>query len=311
MAPKRFSPLKEAIPMIERKMRASAEADRVDCSTKPLRVENTTQKSEHDTARFRKCFSASLTVEAAIVVPFFLFVTVALLSVVEFYHIHGEIKAILWEENRQASVRNLVLDNTGTVISSATNTFLLKKKLTERLDEGTLWRSMIWPSKEGLVASEINGGSDSGQIKLDCFYMIRPICSFVLPVKKSMEVHLLIHDWTGYKPDISVGTSEGEVVYVAETGEVYHINRYCTYLNPSVTGIKEEELPSARNLSGGKYSACPMCKPQKGTGKYYVTNYGTVYHCSLECSGLKRTVYEVELRVAAATLRPCSKCSGG
>lgn len=303
--------MKEAMPMTEREVRISAEADRIGCSIKPLRVETTAQITGHDTTRFRRSFSASMTVEAAIALPFFLFITVALLSVVEFYHIHGEIKAALWEENREASVRSLLFDNTGNVISSVTETVLLKKKLTEHLDDGTLWRSMVWPSTTGLIATERNDGIDSGRIKLDCFYMIQPLCSFVLPVKKSMEVHLLAHDWTGYDPSISIGTTEGEVVYVAETGEVYHINRYCTYLNPSVTGVKEEDLPSARNQSGGKYSVCPLCKPEKGAGRYFVTNYGTVYHKSLECSGLKRTVYEVELRVAAATLRPCSKCSGG
>ncbi|MDD6406342.1 MAG: pilus assembly protein, partial [Clostridiales bacterium] len=54
-------------------------------------------------------------------------------------------------------------------------------------------------------------------------------------------------------------------------------------------------------------SPCRLCRKYMSTGILYVTSQGDRYHCSLNCSGLKRTVYRV-MKEEHPELRPCSKC---
>lgn len=102
------------------------------------------------------------------------------------------------------------------------------------------------------------------------------------------------------------GEESGETVYVTETGSVYHEDPECTHLKLSVREVDRDMLGGLRNNSGGKYHACEKCKG--GTGStVYITNEGSRYHSSLTCSGLKRTVREIT-REEAANMRACSKC---
>lgn len=100
-----------------------------------------------------------------------------------------------------------------------------------------------------------------------------------------------------------------ELVYVTETGTVYHRNLQCSYLKLSIRTVLTSSLDSLRNSGGGKYYPCERCGGSV-SGSAYVTTYGDRYHGSLECSTLKRTVNTVPLEEAKNTKRPCSKCGG-
>lgn len=99
-----------------------------------------------------------------------------------------------------------------------------------------------------------------------------------------------------------------ETVYVTETGSVYHENPECTHLKLSIREVDRDMLGRLRNNGGGKYHACERCGGGTG-GSVYITNEGDRYHSSLTCSGLKRTVREVT-REEAGHMRACSKCGG-
>ena len=55
------------------------------------------------------------------------------------------------------------------------------------------------------------------------------------------------------------GEKEGEIVFVAETGEVYHRDRNCSHIKLSVEAVSKSEVSSRRNVSGGKYYPCEKC----------------------------------------------------
>ena len=58
-------------------------------------------------------------------------------------------------------------------------------------------------------------------------------------------------------------------------------------------------LEDLRNESGGKYYPCELCgKKVSGMG-VYITNYGSKYHTSMSCGGLKRKIYAVPISETA------------
>ena len=116
--------------------------------------------------------------------------------------------------------------------------------------------------------------------------------------------------WTGYVKTYEAGIGDNELVYVTETGIVYHRNYQCTYLEPSVRSVAKTQLGELRNSSGGIYHLCERCGWMPGNdGNCYVTDYGDRYHTSLSCSGLKRKVYTVPLSEVKGK-GACSKCGG-
>lgn len=50
--------------------------------------------------------------------------------------------------------------------------------------------------------------------------------------------------------DFADTDSSKERVYITAQGTVYHKSRQCTYLNPSIRQITQEQLDTARNSSG-------------------------------------------------------------
>lgn len=114
--------------------------------------------------------------------------------------------------------------------------------------------------------------------------------------------------WTGYDPNETSASDAEEMVYIAKEGTVYHRDRGCSYLNPSIRTVSRASLKNKRNSSGHIYYECRSCKPGKYKGdNVYITTYGESYHCSLGCEGLKRTIYCVPISEALGR-RACSKC---
>ncbi len=119
-----------------------------------------------------------------------------------------------------------------------------------------------------------------------------------------------VRAWTGRVTGGESGKEEGQesgddLVYVTATGSVYHEDPDCTHLKLSIRQVDYEALETLRNNGGGKYHACEKCGPS-AQGTVYITNEGDRYHSSLSCGGLKRTVTEVHRD--ECELRACSKC---
>lgn len=150
---------------------------------------------------------------------------------------------------------------------------------------------------------------ENGTISIDSSYKIHPLFALLTPVSKEIENHYYGHAWIGYMLSGSSEKQEEIYVYITETGTVYHKNRGCSYLNPSIHSVSSGMLESLRNRGGGIYYACPLCADRRIRGNYYITDYGTNYHTSVNCSGLKRTIYEVKLSEVGGK-GACSKCGG-
>ena len=117
----------------------------------------------------------------------------------------------------------------------------------------------------------------------------------------------VMHKWIGYSGD---GTGEDwerqeeELVYITKSGEAYHRERSCLYLNPSIRLADREEITA-------DYTPCSVCV---GRGRFenrliYVTDGGSRYHNTVSCSGLRRTIESVTLMQALEMGRhACPRC---
>ena len=263
-----------------------------------------------------------MTVEASLVLPVFIMLFMNLLSVIEVYRIHSNVAASLWEEGRKTA-KYLYLKETADEVFTDIFTdteevdisglwdiggsLSSERRIVKNLESYPVWEKIVSGGKIGFMVSE--KVEENGRINIDCSYRIHPLFAALTPASKQIENHYVGHAWIGYV--LSEG-GEGEnetYVYITETGTVYHKNRSCSYLNPSVRNVQVSELENIRNSSGAVYYACPLCDDlAKGTG-YYVTDYGTKYHTSIACSGLKRTIYEIKISEAGGR-SACSKCGG-
>lgn len=114
-----------------------------------------------------------------------------------------------------------------------------------------------------------------------------------------------MHRWVGRQE--GRGGDEGEEwVYVTPTQSVYHKSRNCSHLKLSIKVIKASGLKKAETL----YVPCGHCTKGQVMGEtVYVTDDGDCYHYRIDCSGLKRTIYMIK-RTQAGGKRPCSRCGG-
>lgn len=164
----------------------------------------------------------------------------------------------------------------------------------------------------GMYAYVMEGGGQD-EITLPDAYGYKPIGG-LLPLPTVWTYNQVkVHAWTGTESEsVSDGgenTAEIEkMVYVTETGSVYHKHLGCSYLDLSVNQIAGSSVSGAVNQYGEHYTACEICsRNQEPSGSVYVTKQGNRYHNLGSCSGLKRTVRLVK-ESEASKLPCCSRC---
>ncbi len=150
---------------------------------------------------------------------------------------------------------------------------------------------------------------ENDEIDLVANYTITPPFSIIGLGRYHFRQRVHTRAFTGVERRDSSDTDD-TIVYITETGRVYHRSLECTYLKLSISQVKYGDLEDMRNSGGGIYKACEKCSEGKSLGDgddVWVTNYGDRYHTSRACSGLKRTISEVPLS-EVGDRAPCSKC---
>ena len=242
----------------------------------------------------------SLTIEASLVLPVFLFAMFLALSLVNLMRFHLNLQEAVHQETGKLALTAYREWNAspgsvrGDVLARLNDTLLAKA-----------------PVKGGA------GGVDFSNSKLDnrevievnAVYEAKLPYDFFDLFHRKFCCRCLMHTYIGYEKGLderSVKHGEEEYVYMTETGTVYHKDRECTYLRLSIKEVDRAELKDLRNSSGHKYYACRSCGKAAG-GRVYITDDGTCYHSSLSCHGLKRTVNCIPLSEAGGR-RVCSRC---
>lgn len=263
------------------------------------------------------CCRGSMAVEAAIAVPFFLFFMMNILFSFDMLRLHGNITAAMHQTgNRMAfygyGYRNL--PGGDSLLSEGADSFILSEgyartKVINILGKDYLDNTCLAGGSSGLHFIKSSVMKDSDIIELTASYKVRPFIKVMGFPDFFMENRYYGRAWTGYDTEHKKDGMKGEdpVVYIAETGSVYHIARNCTYLNPSVEAVSAAITETLRNDNGEKYYACDRCKKNEFQAVVYITGQGNKVHGSLSCSGLKRTVHAIHLSETGGRGR-CSKC---
>ena len=271
-----------------------------------------------------KKVKGSLTLEAAIVLPIFLSLAISLISVLEMMNLYARVEFALHETAREISLMaypaNYVKTFGEEIFDDALEIELPDENILNPLVSETLVRTMFTDNfgYKNLNSSLIKNGeagifffrsdivNEKGDIDLIVTYKVEPLFNMFGLGKMTFCNRVKMHSWTGYIRERKY--EEDEYVYITDNASVYHTRRDCTHLCLTINSVTVSELEKSRNKDGKIYKACKKCGDDENiSGYFYITPYGEVYHTSLSCSGLKRTIYKVRLSEVIG-LGECERC---
>ncbi|HHT97768.1 MAG TPA: pilus assembly protein [Clostridiales bacterium] len=277
---------------------------------------------------------ASLTVEAALSLPIFIFCLMFFIYFLQVLTIQDYLQQaitnvgynlaeqsyvyqrLVANENSYESTQEDIEENFEVeLIKDIGEKFMglgyIKLLMLGKIDKKYIDDSIIKGGYNGLsfIASSILENNENIEIVLR--YKIRiPLRIFKI-ADIGITQRAKLRGWTGFYINNGllkeVDENSEEVVYITRTGSVYHNSSECSYIKltvRSVVGLTND----LRNKSGGKYSPCSLCiKEENFNNKFYITDYGNRYHFKSDCSGIKRDVMTINIKDINGR-RPCSKC---
>lgn len=256
--------------------------------------------NQHEKERASAFISrGSITLEAAVVVPIFFFAMLCLAYLLELMAIQTTIRNALYSTGKTLAQE--------TYVSSLVTTQEIEAEVVNNIGREWLDKSIVEDGSAGIQCGNSICDMITGVMNLSAKYRVKiPIAMFgIAPI--SYEETLRVKMWNGSGSELYEHANE-QLVYVTETGMVYHADQHCTYLDMSVHSVRREEVEEQRNESGAKYHACENCASnQNNSDIYYITDYGTRYHVSLDCKKIKRNIYAIPVEEAYG-MGGCSKC---
>lgn len=250
------------------------------------------------------CCTGSLTVEAAMLLPLFAAFFAFLLFFFQIMRVQLVIQGALEETARGLVVLSAkeleATEKEPEYLIIAKGVLFLK--LNEEAETLRFVRGGI--SGISLLASEF--GQDEIILRAD--YVMRFPISFFGNQNFSLSQMSYYRKWTGMDVEGEKGLPD-ELVYVTEYGEVYHRKRTCPYINLTIRKVLEEHLEVEKNKNGEHYEKCEKCCGEMNLKNVvYVTDYGDKYHEMMNCSGLKRTIYQKRISEVGG-MPACGKCA--
>ena len=187
--------------------------------------------------------SASLTVEAALVLPLFLFGGVILMMPFRVLDVHRQVQAVgehVSEEIGQAAYLSKYTDEDSFWNTAAAHAYA-EAAVRTRLED-------LPVHQLSLLRSSLLQDGETVDLVMD--YEIRlPFSVFGLnSVKQTKEKDV--------------------VVYVGKNSSRYHLSRTCHYLHNDLTAVAFEEVEYRRNEGGSRYGPCARCGGAAGAMVY-------------------------------------------
>lgn len=273
--------------------------------------------------RMRFSSLASMTVEAVLVLPVFVMIFTGILWIGQVFYLQVRIQTALEQTGKEFATYYYAVKKyhegkkenreytliAGEFLEGITSFVLAKNKILETVGKEVLDQSIIEKGSDGLSMSGSSFFQNDDRIDIVVSYNIKiPYLDFLKPIYVTQRC--VRRAWTG--KDKGTETQE-EMVYITDTGKVYHTFIDCKYLKPSLTTISYDMVGEYRNESGAKYYPCDKCtigRPDEMVTVVYITDYGNRYHFGITCSALTRNIRSVK-RSEVTGMPLCSKCGGG
>lgn len=165
-------------------------------------------------------------------------------------------------------------------------------------------------AKEAGMYAYGTGGSETEHVVLPDVYSYQPIGGLIPLPKIWFHNTVKVHCWTGVSYEEGKDSVESQpMVYVTESGTVYHRKLSCSYLNLSVQQVAGSAVKTMKNSYGEKYQACESCsRGQEPAGVVYVTKKSNRFHNKESCSALKRSVRMVKESEVSGKMSACERC---
>lgn len=238
----------------------------------------------------------SITLESSLVLPFFLFAMLSLISVMDIMRIKGCMDVAVAEIGNE-----IAIESYGEYIDDMFMTLQIKSKLCTFLKENLSEKDFNKVS-ESITVTELTHIQDKNIMSFKVNYKLRPDSTMPGITAVKLTAGYYGHKWLGYEGG---GTTE-PMVFLSKEASVYHLSKECKYLNVTILEISYSNLEKYRNNSRKKYKACHFCNNESNLKKIYITPEGDNYHTVKNCIGLKRFIYTVPL----STVKDKRICTG-
>ena len=253
--------------------------------------------------RLFKSERGAITLEASLIIPIFLIVLLMLTSVGEIFMIHQQISRGVCEAAKRAAVNEYRIrqkKNTGNNLSGLS----VKATFLSAVDRRFLDRSALLGGSMAAASACKLTLTAKGEYIVSVRYYIRKKMPFLSTYSAVFEQKTRQKTMTGYVPN-GDELKEG-FVYITPYESVYHKDLSCTHLSLDVS--VDEDVQKYKN-GQTRYKACRKCtRYQSGdVSCVYIAKEGESYHTELSCSGLKRTVKQVDQSTIKG-MRPCQRC---
>lgn len=286
---------------------------------KPFTSEKTLIQKEQRSVKIpskklrKASFAASLTVECAMVLPIFMFTMFSLIHLISALNFSSVMSASLCETATEyakyayAYEKGITAGGLGGRVVGLT---AARSSVISHVGSRFIDDSPVLNGASGIsfLRSSVLDGNE--MIDLTADYRIKTsydILGFVsIPVTDAARVRA----FTGYDNSHNNNGERGEeerIVYITETGSVYHSSLSCRHLKLNIMSTTVERVGDRRANDGSRYYPC-SCASGIRSGTVYITDDGNRYHGTLSCHALKRTIKEIPISKAGGR-RPCRDCN--
>lgn len=271
--------------------------------------------------KVKKYKVASFSAEAAIVAPLFVIAVLTIIGIFQFIIIQDVIQGSITEVARKISLDAVIEceqpDCNGKMkldkIKLNQQNLLLESKAKRYFNENKKFISKSHKIEKYIDSNKVRFNK-SCVVNNKIYIIIEYEFDFPISLLKNIKINCIQQATHRQFIGKSIldqldDNLEDEYVYVTEYGEVYHKTPDCSYINVIMYSVSGEQIDQIRNKNGAKYYPCEYCVTHKPLpiSICYVTEYGTRYHLSKECSRVERDVKRVSIKTVGGR-RPCSKC---
>ncbi len=248
----------------------------------------------------------SMTVEAALAFPLFLFALTAFLYLFFVIQLRTEIGRAMTDAGREFAQNAYLLEDSPGMVSGAAAAFSGSREVKEYLNQraaaklirggadGIFWMGTVWKDEEDTLVL-------CAEYEIEALPVPGMFHSIRIVQKRT------VRGWTGFTGrEHGSGTGRDKVVYVTEHGTVLPVPG----MFHSIRIVQKRTVRGWTGFTGREHGS--------GTGRdkvVYVTEHGTVYHQDAECRHLKLSVRQCSLEEAKAERNtggakyyPCERC---